>query len=291
MGHRLCHFLTEALPKHPAYMRRDPVISRLREKSFQSLVRIKKQLDAISLRIDEEELNNFILQDFDPFGDEDDDSCSSGSDADGECSSIDSRKRSEGIQWESFDGWSFDLPAKMTQSSNFVEDVSLLSLKDTDASGDTEDTFSSENSYEDSDGQEPIYSHGLEFLKQISSEAVKYETDSEADDSWAQELESELEECASAIQDTSYDPARIALQELLNNKRRQPSKALQHAKNLLKEYVPEPLDDSKENQSLNFDLSPDTTFDDNEEEDIWIAFDPTARLAEAPSNALERVSL
>lgn len=289
MGHRLVHFLTEALPRHPAYMRRDPVVSRLREKSFNSLARIKKQLDAISLRIDEEELNSFILHDFDPFADDDDSCSSAGSDADREWSSSDGRRK-EGLQWESFGGWSFDLP-DMTEPSSFAKDVPLLSCQDVDESGDTEDTFSSETSH-GSDDQEPIYSHGLEFLKQISSEAVRYETDSEANDSWAQELEDELEDCLSNIEDMSYDPSRVALQEMMINKRREPSKALQRAKNLLREYVHEqPDEDGKENQSLDFDLSPDNTFDAAEEEDIWIAFDPTARLPEVSTESLERASL
>ena len=75
MGHRLSLFIQEALPTHPNYMSRDPVVSKLRDRSFQSLVRIKKLLDAVSLRIDEEELNKFILHDFDPFADDDSARC------------------------------------------------------------------------------------------------------------------------------------------------------------------------------------------------------------------------
>lgn len=298
MGNRLIHFLTEALPMHPSYMKRDPVITRLRDKSFQSLVRIKKQMDAIALRIDEEELNKYILHDFDPFADEsDDDSCSSaGSDVNQAFPTGLGRGQSkDAIQWESFDGWSFDLPAKMTtsQSDDFVLHNALF--KSADESGDTEE--SSEASFQDSDscGQEPIYSYGLEFLKQISSEAVKFETDSEADDSWAQESEEELEiERGESDGDTSYDPARIALQELIINKRLlQKCNDLQNGKGA-GGYYDEQLDDSKENQSLDFDLSPDNTFDadaDADEEDIWIAFDPTVRLPEVPTESVERVSL
>lgn len=284
---------------HPSYMKRDPVIARLRDKSFQSLVRIKKQMDAIALRIDEEELNKYILHDFDPFADDSDEgSCSSaGSDVNqGFSTGLDGGQSKDVIQWESFDGWSFDLPSKMTmsQSDDFVLHNALFKIAD--ESGDTEE--SSEASFQDSDSrcdQEPIYSYGLEFLKQISSEAVKFETDSEADDSWAQESEEELEiERGESDADTSYDPARIALQELIINKRLlQRCHDLQNGKGA-DEYYDEQPDDSKENQSLDFDLSPDNTFDadaDAGEEDIWIAFDPTANLPEIPSESMERVSL
>ena len=63
MGHRLCHFLMDALPRHPSYMQKDPLVTSLREKSLQSLVHVQKRLEALALRIDEEQLNKYIVHD------------------------------------------------------------------------------------------------------------------------------------------------------------------------------------------------------------------------------------
>ncbi|CAB9517055.1 expressed unknown protein [Seminavis robusta] len=298
MGNRLCHFLTEALPRHPTYMKKDPLISRLREKSFQSLVGIKKKIEALALRIDEEQLNQFIMNDFDPFADDDDSTASSAGEADNFSSGGIARK--EEPQWEDFDGWSFDLPDKMTQveknpeAVEFAQDVSLLVSKDVDESGETEDTSnetfsSSEPSFEAHDEHEPIYdSYGADFLKHIASQDVRYETDSEAADSWAQEAEADMEMYSSFSLGDTCDPARIALRELMINKRLRPdSPAAAKGPLPFEDEYPE----YQENQSLSFDLSPDNSFDgDDEQEDIWIAFDPTKSLAKTPAE-LERVSL
>ena len=305
MGNRLIHFLVEALPRHPAYMKKDPLVTRLREKSFQSLVQVKKRIEALALRIDEEQLNKYIMHDFDPFADDDDStSTSSCSDLDHFSSSGRSHSANDNPQWESFDGWSFDLPEKLTQQRS--NERGLSSSNDLDVSGETEDTSnetfsSSETSFQASDDYEPIYGgFGVEFLKRIASEEVRYETDSEADDSWAQECESEVE---SAIYSTTSqdhitcDPARIALQELMLNKRRQLPQY--SSKRSIVEAPTDELDDdneqhdgsNKENQSLNFDLSPDNSFDsEEEEEEIWTPFDPKTLL---PSSSVyaDRVAL
>lgn len=308
MGNRLCHFLTEALPRHPAYMKKDPLVSRLREKSLQSLVHINKRIEALALRIDEEQLNKYIMHDFDPFADDDDDdSCSSsGSEMDHftqSCSN--SAIANNDPQWESFDGWSFDLPDKLKRKANqqmSYDNNNLPPCKDVDVSAETEDTSnetfsSSERSFQASDDYEPIYAgFGLDFLRRIASESVRYETDSDADDSWAQECESEVE---SAIYSTTslsltYDPARIALQELmLNKRRRQPQYYSGHS------IVEAPTDESdnersdggKENHSVNFDLSPDNTFDNEEEEEISTAFRSKSLLPSKPSAYSDRVNL
>ena len=56
---------------------------------------------------------------------------------------------------------------------------------------------------------------GFIFCKQNGTEKVRYETDSEAVDSWAQDGES-LAMSASSGADITYDPARIALREVFN---------------------------------------------------------------------------
>lgn len=278
MGHRLIHFLSEALPKHPDYMKKDASVSKLREKSFQSLLQIKKHIEALALRIDEEQLNKYIMHDFDPFA-EDDCSTSSCSEAEGEQLSLSpSTFAQDDSQWESFDGWSFDLPEKMTSHRRypeFVKDGHLL--KEHDKSAETEDTSnetfsSSEHSFEEfSEDHMPIYnSFGLDFLKRIASEDVRYETDSEAVDSWAQESEIESAVYSMSSMGDTYDPARIALKEILANKRTRPSQQQSSGKQL--GFQPDfegEFDDSKENQSLDFDLSPDTSYDSLEEEEVW----------------------
>lgn len=302
MGNRLCHFLIEALPRHPSYMIKDPLIISLREKSLQSLVHVQNRIEALALRIDEEQLNKYIMHDFDPFADDDeeddDDSSTSSSSS---CSELEhfsagrSRRPTDNPQWETFDGWSFDLPDKLTQTQSQhqpkQQPESLASTLTRDAkqyldnSIETEDTSnetfsSSDHSFQASDDYEPLYhGFGLEFLKRIASEKVRYETDSDADDSWAQECESEVESTfysTTSIGQT-YDPARIALQELMFNKRLRRHLISRHC-NINTGIVEAPTDeydqDTKENRSLNFSLSPDNSFASQEdEEEVWAAFD------------------
>ena len=314
MGHRLCHFLMDALPRHPSYMQKDPLVTSLREKSLQSLVHVQKRLEALALRIDEEQLNKYIVHDFDPFADDDDD------DDDDEDDDIFSHSSSSSCsdlldtftgtkdnpQWETFDGWSFDLPDKLTTQpaqpqqrksldvllprKNLVA-TSIHSSSEKqhylDISAETEDTSnetfsSSEHSFQASDDYEPLYQgFGLDFLKRIASEKVRYETDSDADDSWAQECASEMES-STVYSATSfgptYDPARIALRELVFNKRLRRHITLRHA------LVEAPTDeyeydqDTKENHSGN-DLV--------EEGGSWTAFAPSP----IKSDNSDRVSL
>jgi hypothetical protein len=295
MGNRLSHFLTEALPRHPDYMTKDPLIARLREKSFQSLVHTKKYMDSLALRIDEEQLNQYIMHDFDPFADEDDESTSSCEEA---VSSIlyNTPLAARDPQWENFDGWSFDSPGKMTKQAidkvEFDKELSSLAWKTLDESAETEDTSnetfsSSEHSFQPTDDNEVIYdSRGLDFLKRIASEAVRYESDSEAADSWVQECNSEV---GSALYSTyslgdTCDPARIALRDLMNMRRLRPSSIDRLEKGA---FACDVIQDD-ENRSLSFDLSLDVS--DDGEEDIWIAFDPAGISARRPAE-LERISL
>ena len=64
MGHRLIAFIAHALPKHPEYKNRS--VTRLRAKSMKDLEWIRERLGEIALRIDEDQLNKFILHDFEP---------------------------------------------------------------------------------------------------------------------------------------------------------------------------------------------------------------------------------
>lgn len=63
MGHRLIIFLSKALPNHPEFRSKAPLIVTKRTKSRHDLHWIKRRLDIVALRIDEEQLNRFILDD------------------------------------------------------------------------------------------------------------------------------------------------------------------------------------------------------------------------------------
>lgn len=305
MGNRLVHFLAEALPRHPSYMKKDPLISRLREKSFQSLVHIQKKLEALELRIDEEQLNKYIMHDFDPFADDDDDdSCSTSSGGLRLVATSGSNSSKEDPQWESFDGWSFDLPDKLTNAGSKDHNHARFNPafnKEMDISNETEDTSnetfsSSETSFQAADDHEPLYrGFGFEFLKRIASEKVQYETDSDADDSWAQENQSEVESINYSTTSLSqtYDPARIALKDLMLNKRQRRPRSF-------RSIVDAPTDEldaerqksHKENQSLNFSLSSDTSLErGEEEEETWNAFDPNTLLPNNRNLYLDHVAL
>jgi hypothetical protein len=106
MGNRLISFLSDALPQHSEY--RNTALATLRKKSFQDLDWIKQQMEALAIKIDEEQLNHYVMHDFDPLQD-DLSATSSGDDSDN-LSFSDLVDTSRSGQWESFEGgWSFDL--------------------------------------------------------------------------------------------------------------------------------------------------------------------------------------
>lgn len=63
MGHRLMVFFSKAIPKHPEYHSTIPIVVSKRTKSRRDLDWIKKRLDVVALRIDEKQLNQYILKD------------------------------------------------------------------------------------------------------------------------------------------------------------------------------------------------------------------------------------
>ena len=63
MGHRLIIFLEDVLPQHPHFASRQQAISFRRSKSRHDLDWIHKRLDVVALRIDEAQLNKFVLND------------------------------------------------------------------------------------------------------------------------------------------------------------------------------------------------------------------------------------
>jgi hypothetical protein len=150
---RFQRFLESDLPRHPQYVNRDAPTYPL----------LNEVLDQLAIRIDEEQLNKFVDTSMDPeisivdneFDDDDDD------DEDGVL-----RRHQDGAQqWETFSGWSFDVPG----SAETTDDSSSHSQ--------AEHHNSSSSSY-----VEPRYQS---FLDHIATQSVEYESDSEAADSWA----------------------------------------------------------------------------------------------------------
>jgi len=125
MGHRLFAFHAHALPKHPEYKNR--AVTRLRAKSMKDLEWIRERLSEIALRIDEEQLNKFILHDFEP--EPDDDLSTSSEEAD-----AGQQWGSQGeVQWANF-----DTDKNTSSPASFIFDPF-------DLSGDTEDTSTTSN--------------------------------------------------------------------------------------------------------------------------------------------------
>jgi hypothetical protein len=152
---RFQRFLESDLPRHPQYVNRDAPTYPL----------LNEVLDQLAIRIDEEQLNKFVDTSMDPeisivdneFDDDDDD------DEDGVL-----RRHQDGAQqWETFSGWSFDVPG---------------SAETTDDSSSHSQAEHHNNSSSSSSYVEPRYQS---FLDHIATQSVEYESDSEAADSWA----------------------------------------------------------------------------------------------------------
>lgn len=208
MGHRLIAFFSVALPRHPRYRSVDPVISALRDKSLYDLDWIRKRLEVIALRIDEHQLNQFIVNEAqkkntshvtDQIRDPD-----VPRDVSFETSFDSTEQERNNKDWETFSGWSL----KVSDESN-----ERVQLKTSDVSFDSNEIEtpvtiddevmhsdpgyilyleSDDESSKDSEGGAVVFSlqdDGVvdsSFLKAIASEEVQFETDSEAADSWAQ---------------------------------------------------------------------------------------------------------
>jgi hypothetical protein len=111
-------------------------------------------LEQLAIRIDEEQLNKFVdttlepsISIIDEFDDDDE---------------VDAPRfrTDDGSKWETFSGWSFDVPG----------------------SSDTTDESSYSQHSQPTIYEEPRYES---FLEHIATQAVEYESDSEAADSWA----------------------------------------------------------------------------------------------------------
>lgn len=229
MGYRLKLFLTDALPNHPEYKSMAPRVFVLRKKSEKRLEWICKRLELIALRIDEESLNTFILRDLNTCIVRDLESQimvstskdtvptitdTSDSSDPSDVTSEEKEASPPDSEWERFSGWSLDIPMEATlwkQASEVSFDSDDRLISDSSLS----DSWNSSNSYmwawdnpkvEDAEDAEIDTS----FLMEIATQEVKYESDSEAVDSWAQGE-------GSSKPDATDDAARVALKEILNN--------------------------------------------------------------------------
>lgn len=286
MGHRLVTFLSMALPKHPEYLH--GTVEKFRNRTFHDLVWINDRMEQLALKIDEEQLNHFITDEFVPEPDDDDSSSSTSS------SSHKNWVAKEETGWENFGGWSFDVssgddtPAITdTDTSSLSEpptsrdhegsdseqegsdawfDATFLTFEKTelDEAEHAEESDPSmldmaveeqpslleqenefENDYDSEEDDEDYYDtcyamhdalHVSEFLRKIAEEDVRFETDSEAADSWAQgsDCGSVALSGASSGSALTCDPARLALREIIN---KSPSKRKNH---LLSVHPPPP---------------------------------------------------
>ena len=245
MGHRLIAFLGSALPRHPAYT----TWTKERAISEGHLLRIQKQMKEIAILIDEEHLNRYITNDFDPVFEEDEE----------EKKEEDTKNHfmtdhADETTWEAFAGWSSvdcDSPPGGVDTDESSQDFdSEIDFLDFDAQRrvksydppdakdpEIEDMISDEDSDTESDDMaDPFVIHckppvlSTSILRKIAREAVRYESDSEAADSWAQDgtgnasdtTSSEvglLNQSSSAdppVPFTSCDPARLAFRAIMN---------------------------------------------------------------------------
>lgn len=275
MGHRLVVFYTEALPRHGDYRSIDPNISSLRDKTIRDLDWIRKRLEVISLRIDEEQLNLHIQEE------ENEQQTSTVQEPDNNTATD-----HQETQWESFSGWSADFSSNEDKTEEDSVEVKLVTrpalsesvddaedpadILDLDSEDET-DAESDCDSLSDIDSDEravrfefPEEQHvDSSFLRVIASEEVEYEEDSEAVDSWAQDdqsLESVAEHAPIATRTIDYSDAEM-LGNLLNRVTRESSLHIAPKGTTIVESTDARLEEEAENvdPSVSFSLVKDMT--------------------------------
>jgi hypothetical protein len=171
------------------------------------LQRIKITMKSIAIIIDEEQLNRYITNDFDPLIDDDDD--------DDDDDAVEKIDESSPTSWETFAGWSFsndvtpgfvdtdessqdidsdigftdfDLTKRPVTSSAGVDRIVVTDSPASDSFDDDDDSDESDLDRTDPYTMRmkpPVLAQSI--LRKIAREAVRYESDSEAADSWAQD--------------------------------------------------------------------------------------------------------
>lgn len=289
-GYRIMTFLSKALPQHPDYQ--SPQLANLRSKVDHNLRWIARKMSEISNAIDEEQLNNFILNDYFPDpevdnDDEDDDSSSVASD-DAETGGKSFTLNSD--HWETFEGWTFHpnsgtIGSKLSEQwisksqtvpgvietddstlsfdhQSVASENNLAEVHSPRISGKFENQVNSntlapsgesvpesvqrieqdcrhvpdpepvlcdsfEEDDDDDDDEQGInsstpMSYQIEidimearFLQKVAREDVRFETDSDAMDSWAPNNAGRNGSEISAGNEFTCDPARIAFREIM----------------------------------------------------------------------------
>jgi hypothetical protein len=231
MGYRMISFLAVYLPQHPEY--NIPEAAGMRGESRYELDQLHRCLEHVALQIDEDQLNRFIADDFEPIVDDVSDSESEdGSLEEGNDFQATPQQQQTG-NWEPFANWGAESQHKPADSPT-VDTAGTESMEQYELSSDESDKELSQpqiqlqysqDYYDDDEGdyndyQSPSRFHLVEFeldsdfLERIANEDVKYETDSEAMDSWAQDFDSEAPSESSG--GVTYDPARLVMRALPN---------------------------------------------------------------------------
>mmetsp|Transcript_25177 Transcript_25177/g.35470 ORF Transcript_25177/g.35470 Transcript_25177/m.35470 type:complete len:482 (-) Transcript_25177:243-1688(-) len=264
MGCRLVSFLSEALPKHPQYHSADAQIKSLREKSLDQLSWIQERVGLIALRIDEAELNQFILDDLEsssitidtrsekhirnetcsfesleeliPTRDQPSPSPSfhKNNNANNTTHTTSSSTTSDVVvtnnsAWEDFSGWpqQVSFQPHEAETSNVFSEVSFDIDEDDCLDGGTAfPNGSPQRQYNFLFGDErdhvldSTYELDLSgsILNTLAYQDVRYETDSEAQDSWAQDTETSFQSHFSNPHVT-YNGARLAFDEIMKQVR------------------------------------------------------------------------
>lgn len=210
----------------------------MRGESRYELDQLHRCLERVALQIDEDRLNRFMTDDFEPIVDDVSDSESEdGSLEEGnDFQETTSQQQQQTGDWEPFANWGPESQRKQADSPTVdtVVTSGTESMEQYEISSDESDKEPSEpqrllqysqDFYDDDEGdyhdeQPPSRFHHVEFeldayfLERIANEDVKYETDSEAMDSWAQDADSVAPSESSG--GVTYDPARLALRTLLD---------------------------------------------------------------------------
>jgi hypothetical protein len=211
MGYRMVSFLTECLPRHPGYRR--PSVNNLRKQKLWELDHLQVCLEALALKIDEEQCNKYA-EDFDPLVHVDNSDSSDSED--------------EEVTAAASNGWVAFADSK-NEKPQADSPTSTVTTSGT-SSFEALDCYSSDDSMperkidfsdyeEDSHGRESLLDDlSTDFLEKVANEKVEYESDSDAADSWAQGEDAEsVSPTLSSGQGIICDPARIALKTLMSH--------------------------------------------------------------------------
>ncbi len=180
MGHRLVSFLEFALPQHPEYHLSSYRSQRLKSQQF--LQYIREQIEQVAMEIDEIELNAYMVLHFDPA-------------EDGSLTSVEEVEDT----WQAFTGW--DAPSGVETDTSSRENSSdeeyRFELPEAQEEFPDPDVQFYGIPLEDDDDDSNVSDVSLQplsaFLLKIAKEDVVYESDSEAEDSWAQSDAVDLE--------------------------------------------------------------------------------------------------